>query len=197
MTTLMLLSPASRRRTTHRRLLLAALGLSLALFSGAAALADPRAEGPGGAPGAPGLPPRMNARSCADMPAHTAGWLGFAEAKLGISGNQAAAWAEFRRTMLAAEAPMQKLCADQAAAPAPQSDKPDASRALERQESLLSAQLEAVKLKHQAVNTLLPKLDPPQRDRLAEILPPFPLPPVAFQHAPQPHPRMEAPDARR
>lgn len=123
-------------------------------------------------------------RACADAPAWLAGWLGFAETKLGITATQRTAWDNFARELRASQGPLQARCDMQpqpAKAEGTMPPKPDPVLRLRDQEARLTAELESVKLRRSAVEQLLPQLTAEQRDRFAE------LPPMAMLGRPGPH----------
>lgn len=120
-------------------------------------------------------------RACADAPARLAGWLAFADTKLGISPAQRAAWDSFGRDLRASAEPLQAQCkqlpvpaAAEAAKPGEPRAKPDPLVLVRNAEVAMTANLESLKLQRTALEKLLPQLSAEQRAQFAE-LPPLPL----------------------
>lgn len=171
---------------TRSRTLAAGL-MAVSLLSLPALAAGPRDGGARDGVDRPNRAERMEMhrqRACADAPAWLAGWLGFAETKLGITATQRTAWDNFARELRASQGPMQALCNTQpqpAKAEGTVPVKPDPVERLRGQEARLSAELESVKLRRGAIEQLLPQLSAEQRDRFAE------LPPMVMLGRPGPH----------
>jgi hypothetical protein len=150
-----------------RKHVMAGLLAGLALAGSAAAFAQPAPKPETGQQAE--RRQAMMQRMCAEMPARLAGRLAYAEVKLGITDQQKGAWQTFSQDARTALQPLQKQCAERAAAPRPASP-PDAVTQLADREKMLGAMLDATRGMRQAVEKLTPSLTDEQKKQVAEIV---------------------------
>lgn len=118
------------------------------------------------APAAPQEPRRTGmSRICADLDAHQAARLAFAETKVQPTDAQRAAWEQFSREARAALEPIKRLCADTAAAPTD-----DYAGRLAQRETRMAAMLENTRTMRAAVDRLQPVLNEEQRTRFSDAM---------------------------
>ncbi|MBM3525504.1 MAG: hypothetical protein FJX57_21355 [Alphaproteobacteria bacterium] len=137
--------------------------LASALMAATAASAWAQVAPPAPAPQQPR--PTGMARSCADLDAHYAARLAFAEVKVQPTDAQRAAWDQFGREARAALEPIKRLCAD-AATPPPA----DYAGRLALRETRMAAMLENTRAMRAAVDKLQPTLNDEQRTRFSDAM---------------------------
>ncbi len=125
-------------------------------------------QGPGGHPphGEMGPGPHFK-EMCDNLDAHRAAMLAFAEAKLGITADERAAWTKFAEQVKAAQAPIEKACADPANA-APLKTLPEHLAQMEQMTDLHAAVLRQLR---PAIEAMYAQLTPAQKAIADHMIP--------------------------
>ncbi|MFO1056396.1 MAG: Spy/CpxP family protein refolding chaperone [Dongiaceae bacterium] len=157
-------------------LLLAGAGLAAAAFTALpqispSAVADTGAAYDGGpdGPGGPRHRGPMLRQMCDSTEARTAAILAYARTKLGITGDENAAWDKFAAAVQASNEPVKQACA---AMPKPDREHPPKlTERLAAMDSMLSARSEQLHRVRAAVEQLYPTLSADQQRTADRLMP--------------------------